>query len=83
MGLMYGYGSGRRLKGKLKPNPHQRLRLLAGGPRCYADGDRENLRLMKLGFIEPTGGTSADGAPEWAITASGRIVLEAHEAGEP
>jgi hypothetical protein len=63
------------MKGKLRPSLHQRLRLLADGPRRYGDGSEEIPRLMRMGLIEPTGVTFADGSREWAITVAGRAAL--------
>jgi hypothetical protein len=55
------------MKGKLRPSQHYRLTLLARGPRP-AKGDQEIPGLMRMGFVEPIGATSADGSREWAIT---------------
>lgn len=69
------------MKGKLRPSQHYRLTLLAGGPRRYAKGDQEIPRLMKMGLIEPTEISSADGSREWAITDAGRVALQAYGRG--
>ncbi|TXM94093.1 hypothetical protein [Methylobacterium sp. WL116] len=66
------------MKGKLRPSQHQRLRLLACRPRRYGKGDQEIPGLLKKGFIEPIGASSADGSREWAITDAGRIALHDH-----
>ena len=71
-----------RHEGKLRPSLHQRLRLLAGGPRRYAKGDQEIPGLMRMGLVEPSGATSADGSREWAITDAGRLALQDHAGGE-
>lgn len=63
------------MKGKLRSSLHQRLRLLARGPRRYGEGDQEFPRLMKMGLVEPIGATSTDESREWAITEVGRIML--------
>ena len=62
------------MKGKLRPSQHYRLTLLARGPRP-AKGDQEIPGLMRMGFVEPIGATSADGSREWAITDAGRAAL--------
>jgi hypothetical protein len=70
---------GQRHEGKLRPSLHQRLRLLAGGPRRYGEGGEEIPRLMRMGLVEPIGATSADGSREWAITEAGRLALLIHD----
>ncbi|TXN08263.1 hypothetical protein FV222_01120 [Methylobacterium sp. WL103] len=70
------------MKGKLRPSLHYRLMLPARGPRPYAEGFQDILRLMKMGLVEPIGAISAEGSREWAITDADRIALQDHTDGK-